>query len=481
MLRATLSLALVACAAAVSVGLYPQSEADLRPLLIPMKVDDDAHVIAHFGGWSREQSASYFLLSMGLGASPESRAALGDRVRAVAAFVDGALGALASDALEMASSIGQRNSLLAVPYLVGSVPKILYVNESDNVTDLATALLLSNFNNPADPTPDNVKAVADQLRVRREKAQEQREAFADGGDGKKVSTCKINKKEIAALLKVGNVNAIRSMSTLLSQHDSVEQFFPTFVINLWNNLARRQFMQQQLRRAGLSPAYLAAGVDASLVPSSVLQQALSPHAMIQSHVASSLAHIQVLRDIAESELSFALVLEDDVEFSNIDVRCLLPRVLPRLPPAWDLLYLDWSVEHFWSTNYTHNIGSKCVRVASQSGLDVVRVDGLCASGSSRAFLVSHKGAVAIAAKALPLRHNFDVYLKTLIEGGTVAAYALTRPVVSARLELLRPTQHNGRTLKLGEDGSPVFTFRPGEGVECDRDVCKLGFTSAEGA
>lgn len=234
--------------------------------------------------------------------------------------------------------------------------------------------------------------------------------------------------------------AIPSFTDIFAQHWALQEDFPTFVLNLWHNYARRAYMLPQLQRTGLKPVYLMPGVDSSMLKDLVLNIVVpldQPKALDQ--LASSIAHIQMWREIVSNQLPFALILEDDVELLRPHtLRADLHMALRELPSDWDILILDYEVRNYWSERARLNkVPTKCVEALAEFSKDhpdqlLIRLDGLCAGGSVGSILISQIGATKLLQNSYPISWDgADVFVYKLIANGTLNAYAYVQPLVSS--------------------------------------------------
>ena len=220
-------------------------------------------------------------------------------------------------------------------------------------------------------------------------------------------------------------------------------------------------MQRQLARSGLlSNAYLALGADALSLTQYVLSIGLdksSREVIPEGYVGSGLAHVQVMQEVMRSNLPFAIVLEDDVELST-DITCTISQALlsPDLPADWHVLYLEYSADLCWSVAEVESgLPQSCVAaVRGAPPNTLVRLEGPCAAGTSRAYVVSSAGSAALLNASFPLRENSDAMLREAIRGGRVNAFFWTSLSLGAARSLAtthQPSKLPGASQTIAHD------------------------------
>ena len=251
-------------------------------------------------------------------------------------------------------------------------------------------------------------------------------------------------------------------------------------------------MHAQLLRSGLlDSAHLVLGVDSTALTQFILTNGLdrSPSTILATgYFGNGAAQIQALREIKRANLPFAVLLEDDVELGETLV-CELSRALqsPDLPDSWDVIYLSFEKDNCWPVIETNSdLPALCVEAAAlakRGGL--VRLDGPCAYGNTRSYLVSNKGAGILSSLFFPLRTNVDALLREAIIAGSVEAFYLAplssedggsflaRSAPEAR-QVDGASQILHRYLKF-EGDKVVVTFDASvdRGVDCTLDWCSL--------
>jgi glycosyl transferase family 25 len=132
---------------------------------------------------------------------------------------------------------------------------------------------------------------------------------------------------------------------------------PVFVLNLAQQSARREFMQQQLRALNIDPI-IWPGVDGRALSADEMARHYddaraqeSSRAMTPGEVGCALGHLGIYRRIVEQQLPYALVLEDDaaVGRDTLDVLAALDAVMKTERPTVALLVHISHVRGWWSS------------------------------------------------------------------------------------------------------------------------------------
>lgn len=112
---------------------------------------------------------------------------------------------------------------------------------------------------------------------------------------------------------------------------------PAFFINLDQHTDRRQFIESQLAAAGFAAERIP-GIDGDRLPDS-LHSYFSPQLLSPGETGCYASHLIAWQTIVARNLSYALVLEDNVEIGT-DAAQLVTDVTRILSPGWDLVHMS---------------------------------------------------------------------------------------------------------------------------------------------
>ncbi|WP_420959825.1 glycosyltransferase family 25 protein [Brucella sp. IR073] len=195
---------------------------------------------------------------------------------------------------------------------------------------------------------------------------------------------------------------------------------PVYVINLDRSTERLQAVQDSAARFGILIRRVPA-VDGSALPQSALgdldaagfRRRHGKHVM-PAEIGCYFSHLNVLEEIARGEAPYAVIIEDDIEFTADFLPFL--EALTRLS-GWDAVKL---VNHrtslfrrFWRVDSHYSIG-RC---------------GHGPLGSSAAYVVTRRGAKKILTALKPMRLPYDVALERGWSGN-YAIFTTNRPLVA---------------------------------------------------
>lgn len=110
---------------------------------------------------------------------------------------------------------------------------------------------------------------------------------------------------------------------------------PAFYINLNRDLDRRQLLEKELARAGISAERIA-GVNGRAVPNWL--RPFYDDRMGPGEVGCSASHLTICRVIVDRGLPFALVLEDDARLAG-GFLTFVENAIRMAPPDWDVIRL----------------------------------------------------------------------------------------------------------------------------------------------
>jgi GR25 family glycosyltransferase involved in LPS biosynthesis len=253
--------------------------------------------------------------------------------------------------------------------------------------------------------------------------------------------------------------------------------------------------------------------------------------MAQGVIGCFASHLSVWHELQEQDAPFAIVLEDDVDLMpgfRMHLLSLL-RELASRAEEFDVLYLDYTDEHWWpmtSTPVVHSEGTKagkaggdtrssdapeagtgaaagaagaagieagaatppyrevhrtvkdCIAAVGASNLSFVRLGGVCSSGYSRGYIVTAAGAKSLirhAAQdggALPPHQPVDVFLQVLIADGRIRGLASARRLIKTHVHF----EHDGS----GAHSSSDMEGRSANTIFFRRDTGEAGFLLEDG-
>ncbi len=125
--------------------------------------------------------------------------------------------------------------------------------------------------------------------------------------------------------------------------------YTTFVINLDKDVERMHFMHEQLTKLNIPYTRESAVYGKNYQPSLAEYdevQALEKgrHALLPGEIGCALSHAHVIQKIVAEKISYALILEDDVELPDNFDRILEKEILNnQLGNAWEYLLFDYVV------------------------------------------------------------------------------------------------------------------------------------------
>lgn len=354
----------------------------------------------------------------------------------------------------------RKRPMITLPVNIDGVTKILYYYENDNVIDAVYQFLNSSIELPSNYDYDN--ALVGQLKHRINKIISQVEAFHNIEDA--------FEDDVELLCKDNNNNNNNDKdngydsSQILVNHFASLDIFNTFVINLRQNVRRREYMKKQLLRAKLlSHSFLMPGLDPSVLAASVLNEVINRDTVfLESYLAASLAHIQTWNEIVNNNLPFGIILEDDVEL-HPSIKCSLQKVFQIIPSNWSIIYYDDDLNFAPLTN----INIPCAKSIKESKQQ-----------NARSYILSYQGAVDLLKNAVPFtRIGIDNYMYDMIFDNQVNAYAITPALSSVQVNAVpSDSVFNafGKWLKFDyESDSFIYTFKPEDAFNCSTVICEM--------
>jgi glycosyl transferase, family 25 len=111
-----------------------------------------------------------------------------------------------------------------------------------------------------------------------------------------------------------------------------------FYINLDQDVARLNFVQEQLRKVGFAARRISAVDGSKPLPSELARYFCSKHVMSAGALGCYASHIKAWQEITLQRLPHALVLEDDA-ILDPELGRILVDLLAALPRGWDLVHL----------------------------------------------------------------------------------------------------------------------------------------------
>jgi glycosyl transferase family 25 len=184
--------------------------------------------------------------------------------------------------------------------------------------------------------------------------------------------------------------------------DVSEQHFPAYVINLARSSERREYITSHLKSIGITPTLFNA-VDGKqlsmdeLLSSGKYNDEVSrktfDRSLSMAEIGCGLSHIYVYESIVRQQAAFALVSEDDAQFSP-DARARIQRIIETAPPDWELIQLRFDCRDF------DIVSSELVDFRFNNDLPV----------AATAYLIKLSAATKIIANAYPIRLPADSLL-----------------------------------------------------------------------
>lgn len=485
----------------VHVGAYPSNP--YPHVLRAFSIDNKSAIFLTFDNWNLDDSIYSFMLSSGFGITDETR-------RTMFRIGETGIREFVSKQPPHLLNTQVNEDTIAVPISIMGNSLLLVCSRFDNFTDASRRFLqqhapalLAEVDDKRGGGEKLLKLLVSQLTIRARILTEQIEAFENENEkiypnSTGLSLCpmsSISMIESSEGKEGGGIKSkVPTASQVLTRRFIQNGTFPTFVLNLWWNTPRRKYMLNQLTRSGLFPSsYLVSGIDSLSLTQYIYTTGLDRSAiMLEGAIASGFAHIQALKEVMKSNVPFGLILEDDVELTD-GLTCHLKDVLlsPDLPADWDVIYLEYVADNYWPDDEKQNgVPEMCIdAIYNATPASFIKLDGACACGNVRAFMVSNKGARALYHLFFPLREAVDVRLRSAIYIGLVDAYLYVPPpgvpfLAKAKEASKKPgiSQHVSRTYKFNDDYSEVvFTYNPAfdRDIDCHIDACALSVTSQQ--
>lgn len=117
---------------------------------------------------------------------------------------------------------------------------------------------------------------------------------------------------------------------------------------------------------------------------------------------------------------------------------------------WDIIFLDCDAGG--GLNYgaeaarEYGAGERCVaamRRAAARGHGLVKLDGCCAHSSIASYVVSRRGALKLAAGALPLSAPVDVFLHRMVDEQRLDAFCTAPHLAWTRVDTVQSDLRDG--------------------------------------
>lgn len=215
--------------------------------------------------------------------------------------------------------------------------------------------------------------------------------------------------------------------------------FPVFVINLERNQNRRTYITKHLNALGINPTIVPA-VDGrkldyeELKKSGVYDDSVAHEVFSRSlslpEIGCLLSHRNIYEEIIKNGFEQALVLEDDVIFTDGAVE-ILRNLLDELPDDCDVVQLYYSCKDY------DRIGENLVRFNFND----------CMPVGAAGYIVKLSGAKKLLDEWYPARYPADSYIGRSYRWGTIV-YG-SRPSLM-RQSILFPTDIESRDNLLSE-------------------------------
>jgi GR25 family glycosyltransferase involved in LPS biosynthesis len=519
-------------------------------LSIPVSFGGRPTVLQVYEGQTAERAARDYLMSMGYGATGHLRQYVKPKSVSLVEAIESRL-------------VGLRQSghprppfaQFVVPIGVDNDVRLVEMSlDNEKVADVAAAFVdsMPQTEHLTHVRELYVAEVSRTIERALNSTRKQRQHFKlpDGTQPQTTNSCEDVDSESAATASQPALVESHSAEILLMrwllQHE--QPALPAYVINLWSSPYRLAILWQQCAAECIHEMRRFPAVDGVFLSEAVLQElfghgraaeeadvagenrlqgydrvgnsrsgngrsksidhsrAVYDTGMTQGVIGCFASHLSVWHELEEQGDPFALVLEDDVELLpgfRVHLMSVL-RELARRAEEYDLLYLDYTNEHWWPlTNKSsaqseirqaggnasgstgggndwqvHNTATQCIAAVTASSLAFVRLGGVCSSGYSRGYLVTASGARKLTrlalrdGRGLPPHQPVDVFLRTLIADGRLRVLASTRRLIKTHV-----------TFKHAEDGPQVTSDMEGRNANTIfflRNAGHAGFLTTDG-
>jgi GR25 family glycosyltransferase involved in LPS biosynthesis len=230
-----------------------------------------------------------------------------------------------------------------------------------------------------------------------------------------------------------------------------------YVITIKRNLDRQTRMTNLLGKHNLQFSFID-GIDGEHLIPEHLNKVFDSHkskqrlgyALTKNEIACSLSHIKALKSFLENDKQdYALILEDDVEISNLDVWLQAVVCLPH-KNKWDVLYLGYQNKNHimslpvlikWRFIYPvlnflkiKRYNLKKIRLTFDRLYNKHWIQ-LGAHNGAYAYLVNKNAAKKIIEYNTPLFVQADVVLMDLIIKGKINAFGLSKTIFEPNFEI----------------------------------------------
>ena len=241
------------------------------------------------------------------------------------------------------------------------------------------------------------------------------------------------------------------------KNNSMNLLSNIYIITIKRNLDRQVRITNLLTKHNLQFSFIE-GEDGEQLDSGKLKQVFDANKsrsrlgydMTKNEVACSLSHIKALKTFLEDDKQdYALILEDDVEVSNLDV---WPQAVVCLPHKnkWDVLYLGYQNKNHimplpvlikWRFIYPvlnflkiKKYNLKKIRLTFDRLYNKHWMQ-LGAHNGAYAYLVNKNAAKKIIEYNTPLFVQADVVLMDLIIKGKINAFGLSKTIFEPNFEI----------------------------------------------
>lgn len=241
------------------------------------------------------------------------------------------------------------------------------------------------------------------------------------------------------------------------KNNSMSLLSNIYIITIKRNLDRQVRITNLLTKHNLQFSFIE-GEDGEQLDSGKLKQVFDANKsrsrlgydMTKNEVACSLSHIKALKTFLEDDKQdYALILEDDVEVSNLDV---WPQAVVCLPHKnkWDVLYLGYQNKNHimplpvlikWRFIYPvlnflkiKKYNLKKIRLTFDRLYNKHWMQ-LGAHNGAYAYLVNKNAAKKIIEYNTPLFVQADVVLMDLIIKGKINAFGLSKTIFEPNFEI----------------------------------------------
>ena len=126
---------------------------------------------------------------------------------------------------------------------------------------------------------------------------------------------------------------------------SISINFSTYIVNLKDDIERRLHMEKQCANIGIKPIFIDAVYGLNLSNEEIdnvyieeLAIKLLGRPLIRNEIGCVLSHKKIYKILVQENIDYALIMEDDVEFSD-DFLEVVSKLTKNFPRRWDIIAL----------------------------------------------------------------------------------------------------------------------------------------------